>query len=132
MPQVIADRRDLEFVLYEQMEIETLLKYEKYADLNRKMFDMIISEARNFAVKELLPTFAEGDKIGLIGKNGVGKTTVLKLILGREEPTEGTIDIEKEYKTGYFSQSSELNETDNILGILEQLFSDIRHVPGFL
>ena len=53
MAQVIADRCDLEFVLYEQMEIETLLTYEKYADFNRKMFDMI------------MPTYAEGDKIGL-------------------------------------------------------------------
>jgi alkylation response protein AidB-like acyl-CoA dehydrogenase len=70
MAQVIADRRDLEFVLYEQMEIEDLLNYEKYADLNRKMFDMVISEARNFAVKELLPTYAEGDKVGLKFEKG--------------------------------------------------------------
>lgn len=70
MAQVIADRCDLEFVLYEQMEIETLLAYEKYADFNRKMFDMIISEARNFAIKELLPTYAEGDKIGLKFEKG--------------------------------------------------------------
>ena len=70
MAQVIADRRDIEFTLYEQMETESLLEYDKYADLNRKMFDMIISEARSFAVKELLPTYAEGDKIGLIFEKG--------------------------------------------------------------
>ena len=70
MPQVIADRRDIEFVLYEQMQMETLLDYEKYAGLNRKMFDMVISEARTFAVKELLPTYAEGDRIGLKFEKG--------------------------------------------------------------
>jgi alkylation response protein AidB-like acyl-CoA dehydrogenase len=70
MAQVIADRRDIEFTLYEQMETESLLEYDNYSDLNRKMFDMIISEARSFAVKELLPTYAEGDKIGLIFEKG--------------------------------------------------------------
>jgi len=70
MAQVIADRRDVEFTLYEQMETESLLEYDKYADLNRKMFDMIISEARSFSIKELLPTYAEGDKIGLTFEKG--------------------------------------------------------------
>ena len=70
MAQVIADRRDLEFVLYEQMEIEKLLGQDKFADLNRKMFDMVISEARNFAIKELLPTYAEGDSEGVRFENG--------------------------------------------------------------
>ena len=70
MAQVIADRRDLDFVLYEQMKIEELLSHEKYKGLNRKVFDMIVSEARTFAIKELLPTYAEGDKIGLSFENG--------------------------------------------------------------
>ncbi|MDX2447898.1 MAG: acyl-CoA dehydrogenase [Desulfobacterales bacterium] len=65
MAQVISDRRDMDFVLYEQMKVEDLLAYEKYEGLNRKVFDMIISEARTFAIKELLPTYAEGDHVGL-------------------------------------------------------------------
>jgi alkylation response protein AidB-like acyl-CoA dehydrogenase len=70
MAQVIADRRDIDFVLYEQLNAEELTKLERYQDFNRKTFDMIITEARNFAVKELLPTCAEGDKEGLDFKNG--------------------------------------------------------------
>jgi alkylation response protein AidB-like acyl-CoA dehydrogenase len=70
MAQVIADRRDMDFVLYEQMKIEDLLGYKRYEGLNRKVFDMIISEARTFAVKELLPTYAEGDRIGLRFEKG--------------------------------------------------------------
>jgi len=65
MPQVIADRRDVDFVLYEQMNTEETLTHPDYAGLNRRMFDMILTEARNFAVKELLPTCAEGDRIGV-------------------------------------------------------------------
>jgi len=63
--QLIADRRDIDFVLYEQLEIENLLKTKKFASLNRKLFDMVISEARNFGIKELLPTYMQGDREGV-------------------------------------------------------------------
>jgi hypothetical protein len=56
MAQLIADRRDIDYVLFEQLDVENLLKTEKYSDLNRKMFDMVLTEARNFGIKELLPT----------------------------------------------------------------------------
>jgi hypothetical protein len=55
MAQVVADRRDLDFVLYEQLRVDELTKLDKYKVFNKKTFDMIITEARNFAVKELLP-----------------------------------------------------------------------------
>ena len=70
MVQVIADRRDIDFVLYEQFNAEALTKHEKFADFNKKTFDLIIKEARNFAVKEILPTFAEGDREGVRLENG--------------------------------------------------------------
>jgi alkylation response protein AidB-like acyl-CoA dehydrogenase len=70
MAQVIADRRDIDFVLYEQLKAQELTKVDRYKDFNKKVFDMIITEARNFAVKELLPTFAEGDREGLRFENG--------------------------------------------------------------
>ena len=64
MAQTLNDRRDVQFVLYEQLDIESLTKEPKYADLDKKTFDMVISEARSLATKELLPTSAEGDKEG--------------------------------------------------------------------
>jgi alkylation response protein AidB-like acyl-CoA dehydrogenase len=70
MAQLISDRRDIDFVLYEQLEIEDLLKTPKYKDLNRKMFDMVISEARNFGIKEILPTYTQGDREGVHFDNG--------------------------------------------------------------
>jgi hypothetical protein len=70
MAQVIADRRDIDFVLYEQFHAEELTKHEKFADFNRKTFDLIINEARNLAVKEILPTFADGDREGVRLENG--------------------------------------------------------------
>ena len=70
MVQVITDRRDIDFVLYEQFNVEELTQHKKFAEFNKKTFDLIISEARNLAVKEILPTFAEGDREGVRLENG--------------------------------------------------------------
>ena len=65
MAQVITDRRDLDFVLYEQFHVEEFTRHEKFQDYNKKTFELIIKEARNLAVKEILPTYAEGDREGV-------------------------------------------------------------------
>ncbi|MBF0117867.1 MAG: acyl-CoA dehydrogenase [Desulfobacterales bacterium] len=70
MAQLIADRRDIDFVLYEQLDVEKLLETKAYAELNKKMFDMVVNEARNFAIKEILPTYSEGDKQGVRYEEG--------------------------------------------------------------
>lgn len=74
MGQLIADRRDIDFVLYEQLGVDKLCQFKKYSEFNKKTFDMIISEARNLAIKELLPTNHEGDRQGVTFENG--KVTV--------------------------------------------------------
>lgn len=71
MAQVIADRRDVDFVLHEQLEVEKLSKHERFADFNKKTVDMIVSEARNLAIKELLPVQKPGDEEGCRLENGV-------------------------------------------------------------
>ncbi|MDY6824783.1 MAG: acyl-CoA dehydrogenase [Thermodesulfobacteriota bacterium] len=65
----ITNRRDIDFVLHEMLNVEELSKNEKYADFNRKTIDMVISEARNLALKEMLPTNEEGDQ-GCVFENG--------------------------------------------------------------
>jgi alkylation response protein AidB-like acyl-CoA dehydrogenase len=74
MAQQIADRRDVDFVLHEQFQVEDLSKHEKYADFNRKTVDLIVSEARNLAIKEILPTQVQGDREGTLLEKG--KVTV--------------------------------------------------------
>jgi len=69
MAQQIADRRDVDFVMYEQLELEEMIKNKHYSDINKKTVDMIITEARNFAIKEILPVNEEGDKVGLKFEN---------------------------------------------------------------
>ena len=67
--QLMADRRDLDFVLFEQLDILARLKGEKYGDMDRKFYDMVINEARRFAIKELLPLNEIGDREGLEFEN---------------------------------------------------------------
>ena len=70
MAQQISDRRDIDFVLHEQFTIESFSKHEKYAEFNKKTVDLIVSEARNLAVKEILPTRKEGDEVGCVFEKG--------------------------------------------------------------
>jgi alkylation response protein AidB-like acyl-CoA dehydrogenase len=73
MAQVIMDKRDVEFVLFEQLEVDKLAKHERYAEFNKKTVDLIISEARNLAVKEMLPVLKIADEEGCKFENGTVK-----------------------------------------------------------
>lgn len=55
-------------------------------------------------IDKLTTTILRGDKIGLIGPNGCGKTTLLKLILGQLQPTSGTIKLGSNLNVAYFDQ----------------------------
>ncbi len=70
MAQAISDRRDIDFVLHEMLFVSELSQHDRYADFNRKTIDMIVSEARNLAVKEVLPTQKIGDEEGCKLENG--------------------------------------------------------------
>ncbi len=70
MAQLIADRKDVDFVLHEQFKAGELSRHELYAEFTGKTIDMIVTEARNLAIKEILPTYQEGDQEGCIFKDG--------------------------------------------------------------
>jgi alkylation response protein AidB-like acyl-CoA dehydrogenase len=70
MAQLLADRRDVDFVLHEQLDIARVSKHETFAEFNRKTIDLIITEARNLAIKEILPTREIGDREGTRFENG--------------------------------------------------------------
>jgi alkylation response protein AidB-like acyl-CoA dehydrogenase len=70
MAQFIADRRDQEFVLHEMLNAADLASHERFEDFNKKTMDMVLTEARNLAVKELLPASKEGDETGCTLENG--------------------------------------------------------------
>ncbi len=89
-------------------------------------------EPSRLVLKDVFFRVAAGERVGLIGKNGTGKTTLLNLILGRDQPTEGTVDLTDDVKIGYFSQFSELDSDQSVQEVLEDVFADIRALESEL
>jgi len=64
MANLILDERDQKFLLYEMLDVERLFEAPKFAEFSREMLDMILEEARKFAVNEIFPTLKAGDREG--------------------------------------------------------------------
>lgn len=67
-----------------------------------------------------------GERIALVGPNGIGKTTFLKLIIGQLQPTAGTIEFGANVQVGYYDQEqASLNSSKTVL---DELWDDFPHV----
>lgn len=75
----------------------------------------------NYLFKNIYFNLDSGDKLGLIGLNGVGKSTLLKMILGIETPTSGEIFVNPKIKISYLSQNFKFNSMDNT--VIDELYS---------
>ncbi len=76
-----------------------------------------------------------GQCVCLIGANGCGKTTLLKILTGRERQTEGTYKIGAGVRLGYFAQNTyELNDANTVIGELDEAFPAIERntLRGYL
>ena len=77
----------------------------------------------NFGMKQLLTDvnfyLTEGDKVGIIGINGTGKSTLLKVLAGAIEPDEGRLIRNPNVQVSYLSQNPEMDDNATVL---EQVF----------
>lgn len=66
-----------------------------------------------------------GDRVGLIGKNGAGKSTMLKLLSGETQPTTGTVSKDKGLAIGYLKQDLDFESGRTVLDEAYQAFEEI-------
>ncbi len=67
----------------------------------------------------------EGDRIGLVGDNGVGKTTLIQVLCSKIIPDKGSIEFNKSIKVGYLDQFMMINQTLSIEDYLKEAFKDL-------
>ncbi len=66
------------------------------------------------------------DRIALVGKNGAGKSTMLKIFAGLQSPTSGTVSVPKDTTIGYLPQQMQFTDSRTVREEAEQAFSHIR------
>ena len=85
---------------------------------------------KSFGIHEVLRsvTFSlqKGEKMGLVGVNGCGKTTLMRLIAGEMQPDGGAIHRNKDLRVGYLAQLDDIPLTDTVWGALLRVFEPIR------
>lgn len=70
------------------------------------------------------------DRIGLVGKNGAGKTTILKLIAGEQIPTSGAVTRNGECTIGYLPQQMKVADTTTLLDETEKAFDEVLRIEA--
>ena len=77
--------------------------------------------------------FLKTDRIGIIGPNGCGKSTLMKLIMGIEQPDSGSIEVGQTVKFGYFSQENEnLDPKERVIDCVKDVAEYIRTDEGMI
>lgn len=86
----------------------TQIPYLDVQNLTKSFGDLLLFHQISFSV-------AEGQRIGLIAKNGTGKSTLLSVITGKEGKDEGSIIFKNDLKIGYLQQKSVFDPTESVL-----------------
>ena len=86
--------------------------------VSKRFGDKVILEDFNYI-------FARHDKVGIIGENGVGKTTFLRMLLGEVAPDSGTFDIGTTVRFGYYSQTApDFDPKKRVIDIVQDIADD--------
>lgn len=90
--------------------------------------NLSVSFGGTFLFEEVTFRLGAGDRVGLVGKNGAGKSTMLKILAGDFKPDSGVIATEKEVKMGFLRQDIDFEEGRTVLEEAYQAFEEIKKV----
>ena len=78
-------------------------------------------------------TVLRNDRIGILGENGSGKSTMLKLLCGELEPDSGTVDTGETVKIGYFSQENEhMDKSRRVIEYVCDIAHNVKTADGYI
>ncbi len=90
--------------------------------------NLSVSFGGTFLFEEVTFRLGSGDRVGLVGKNGAGKSTMLKMLAGDFKPDSGTIATEKEVKMGFLRQDIDFEVGRTVLEEAYEAFTEIKIV----
>ncbi len=90
--------------------------------------DLSVSFQGEYLFEDVAFMLNAGDRVGLIGKNGAGKSTMLKLLARELKPDSGTIATDKEVNIGFLKQDIDFEQGRTILEEAYQAFDEIKKI----
>lgn len=94
--------------------------------------NLSVSFGGTYLFEEITFRLGAGDRVGLVGKNGAGKSTMLKILARDLAPDSGSIATEKEVRIGFLRQDIDFEAGRTVLEEAYEAFTDIREVEGKL
>ena len=112
---------------HEDFQLELQMKMSRMGGKIAEIRKLYKSYGEKIVLKGFDYTFKKGERMGIVGKNGVGKTTFINLIQGIEPPESGKINIGETIVFGYFSQQGLILKED--LRVIEFVKNIAEHFP---
>lgn len=102
------------------------------AEFIYQMFQALKSHGDKVILDDVTLSFFPGAKIGVVGPNGMGKSTLLKIMAGKEEVTNGEAKLTPGYTVGLLEQEPPLDEDKTVIENVRMAFGDVlAHVARF-
>ena len=116
---------DLEAKAKQRIEERQMRLKSKNVYIGSKIFEcQYVSKAwgDKIILNKFYYNFSRFEKMGIVGNNGTGKSTFIKLLLGKETPDEGKFDIGETVNFGYFSQEGlKFNEQQKVIDVITDI-----------